>query len=107
MLPKITLTEIPMSQVMYDHYTRLFPFSPRRQIDQDLVDQVEAVRKAEVCLVSRIGTPIDEPPTVWLGIEAGKPVAGLTSALNDVVRTSLKGLPGIWEQLIESPAAYW
>lgn len=77
------------------------------RIAEELVDQVDAVLRAEVCLVSCIGTPIDEPPTVWLGIEAQEELAALTSALHDVVRPSLKKLPQIWEQLIEGPTAYW
>lgn len=38
MAPKITLTEISASEVVYDPYTQLFPFSPRRETDQDLVE---------------------------------------------------------------------
>ena len=41
MAPKITLTEVSASSVVYDHYTRLFPFSPRREIDQDLVERLK------------------------------------------------------------------
>ena len=88
------------------HVGKLYNIVATR-IARDLVEQVEDALRAEVCLVSRIGTPIDEPPTVWLGIEAVGEAAALTRALNDVVRTSLANLPQIWEQLIESPEAYW
>ncbi|GAB4537141.1 MAG: hypothetical protein Kow0063_23470 [Anaerolineae bacterium] len=41
MLPKITLTEISASSVVYDHDTGLFPFSPRREVDQNLIKRLK------------------------------------------------------------------
>lgn len=40
-MPTITLAEIPASSVVYDHDTRLFPFSPRREIDPSLVERLK------------------------------------------------------------------
>jgi hypothetical protein len=39
--PKIILTEISASEVVYDHYTQLFPFSPRHEVNQDLVERLK------------------------------------------------------------------
>jgi S-adenosylmethionine synthetase len=88
------------------HVGKLYNILATR-IARDIVDRVEGVRMAEVCLISRIGTPIDEPPAVWLGIETGRQLAAMNDALKDVVRSSLSDLPQIWEELIESPEAYW
>ncbi|MCK6623734.1 MAG: hypothetical protein DPW09_38005 [Anaerolineae bacterium] len=37
----IEFVEIPASKVMYDHDTQLFPFSPRRAINQSLVERLK------------------------------------------------------------------
>ncbi len=40
MVPAIQLTEILAKSVVYDHYTRLFPFSPRREVTPDLIERL-------------------------------------------------------------------
>jgi S-adenosylmethionine synthetase len=75
---------------------------------RDLVESLNEVQSAEVCLISRIGTPIDEPPVVWLGIDCGdKPAAELNRAMTEITRARLRGLLVIWEQLIDGTEAYW
>ena len=41
MSQKITLAEVSVTSIVYDHDTRLFPFSPRREVDQALVDRLK------------------------------------------------------------------
>jgi hypothetical protein len=41
MLSHITFAEVPAGSVVYDHCTRLFPFSPRREIDWNLVKRLK------------------------------------------------------------------
>jgi len=41
MLSAITLAEIPANNVVHDYYTRLFPFSPRREVDPHLVERLK------------------------------------------------------------------
>jgi len=38
MVSKVTFVDIPVASVVYAHDTRLFPFSPRRAIDPNLVE---------------------------------------------------------------------
>jgi hypothetical protein len=41
MSPKIRFAEISATEIVYDHSTGLFPFSPRREIDRDLVARLK------------------------------------------------------------------
>jgi hypothetical protein len=41
MAPKIRLTEIRASEVVYNHYSQLFPFSPRRKVVHGLVKRLK------------------------------------------------------------------
>lgn len=41
MSPEIRLVELAADQIVYDHYTRLFPFSPRQKIDDELVGRLK------------------------------------------------------------------
>jgi hypothetical protein len=41
MLPKVKYDEFNADKVIYDHSTRLFPFSPRKEIELALVDRIK------------------------------------------------------------------
>jgi len=41
MLQKVKYAEINADKVIYDHSTRLFPFSPRKEIDLALEDRIK------------------------------------------------------------------
>lgn len=90
-----------------NHVGKLYNVAATRMA-RALVENVDHVQRAEVCLVSRIGAPIDEPSLVGLGIDAGGgPVGPLRAPLEAVTRASLAGLTGIWEELIDGAESYW
>ncbi|MGE0622042.1 MAG: methionine adenosyltransferase [Pseudomonadales bacterium] len=74
---------------------------------RSLVESLEAVDRAQVCLASRIGSPIEEPPLVWLGIGSARPVAELETEAAEVAHAILVGLPRIWSELIDGTETYW
>ena len=76
-------------------------------IAEDLVGALPGVSAAECTLVSRIGSPIDEPQavSVRLRIEDGPPAAAHSSAVAEVTRGWLAGLPGLSARLIAGDIA--
>ena len=65
------------------------------------------VSAAECTLVSRIGSPIDEPQAVdvRLRVEDGRPAAAHSSAVAEVTRGWLAGLPALSARLIAGDIA--
>jgi S-adenosylmethionine synthetase len=67
-----------------------------------LVAELEPVRAAECCLVSRIGHPIDEPDLVQVAIAGADPEADrdLAGAVERIVHRELERLPRLTEELV-------
>ncbi len=71
-------------------------------IAEDLIAALPGVGAAECTLVSRIGSPIDEPQVVnvRLRVDDGRPVAGHAAAVGEVARSRLAGLAALSARLI-------
>jgi S-adenosylmethionine synthetase len=78
-------------------------------IAADLVAVLPDVSAAECTLVSRIGSPIDEPQlvNVRLRIDDGRPAAAYSTAVAEVVRGRLAGLPALSARLITGEIAVY
>ncbi len=76
-------------------------------IAADLVSQVEGVLAAQCLMVSEIGQPIDEPQVIDLQIQpaAGKSLAALAPAAEDIVRRQLASLRRLADDLLDGRVA--
>jgi S-adenosylmethionine synthetase len=76
-------------------------------IAEDLVAALPGVGAAECTLVSRIGSPIDDPQAVGvrLRVEDGRPAAAHSPAVAEAARGRLAGLPALSARLIAGEIA--
>ena len=78
-------------------------------IAEDVVAALPGVSAAECMLVSRIGSPIDEPQlvNVRLRIDDGPPAAARSPAVAELARSRLAGLPALSTRLIAGEIAVY
>lgn len=90
-----------------NHVGKLYNVAATR-LARSIVDGVPDVTKTEVCMVSRIGAPVDDPPVLWIGAGSrGRPLADLEAEIAEIARAELAALPSLWERLVDSADAYW
>ena len=88
------------------HVGKLYNVAATR-IAGALVSGIEGAREAHVLLVSRIGTPIDEPQVVHVRLRADTPgrVAELAPRAREITRRNLEGIGSLWELLLSRSLA--
>ena len=83
------------------HVGKLYNVAAREMAGR-VVSQIDEVDEAEVCLVSQIGRPVQEPWIADARIACGeRPAAELAPRVEEIVRAGLAELPGLWERLLE------
>lgn len=70
-----------------------------RSIAEDVVANVAGTRSSECYLVSRIGSPIDDPKLVQVRIENDADMP--TRAVEEIVRAHLASLPDLWRRIVD------
>jgi S-adenosylmethionine synthetase len=72
------------------------------RIAEAVVSEIEGAKEAQVLLVSRIGTPIEEPQVVHVRLRAETParVAELAPRANEIARRHLSEISSLWESLL-------
>jgi S-adenosylmethionine synthetase len=88
------------------HVGKLYNVAATR-IAEDLVAQVDGVREAQVVLVSRIGTPIERPPIVYLRLRGAAPgvVASRAPHAKELARAHLADIGRLWQSLLTTNLA--
>lgn len=72
-----------------------------------LVRELPGVEEACCCLLSRIGSPVDEPRVADIRLRLADPAAigALESSAEDLVRAHLRGAVALWREVIAGRAA--
>ena len=88
------------------HVGKLYNVAAAR-IAEALVSGIDGLREAHVLLVSRIGTPIEEPQVVHVRLRAETPgrVAELTPRTREITRDHLARIGSLWELLLSRNVA--
>ena len=83
------------------HVGKLYNVAATR-IAEALVAELSDVREAYVQLVSRIGSPIEEPQAVDIRLrsDTAELMADLAPRAKDIVRQHLAGIGSLWEDLL-------
>jgi S-adenosylmethionine synthetase len=83
------------------HVGKLYNVAATR-IAEALVSEIEGAREAHVLLVSRIGTPIEEPQVVHVRLRAETParVAEVAPRAKEITRHHLAEISSLWELLL-------
>jgi S-adenosylmethionine synthetase len=83
------------------HVGKLYNVAATR-IAEAIVAEVEGVAEAHVLLVSRIGTPIEDPQIVHLRLrpEAARAVADLAPSAREIACRHLDGIGSLWLLLL-------
>ncbi|MCC7035287.1 MAG: methionine adenosyltransferase [Acidobacteria bacterium] len=83
------------------HVGKLYNVAATR-LAEALVAELEDVREAHVQLVSRIGSPIEEPQVtdVRLRVETPARAAELAPRARDIAQAHLEGMGSLWEDLL-------
>lgn len=83
------------------HVGKLYNVAATR-IAEALVSGIDGAREAHVLLVSRIGTPIEEPQVVHVRLRAETPgrAAELATPAREITRHHLEGIGSLWELLL-------
>jgi S-adenosylmethionine synthetase len=93
--------EAPCGKNSVTHVGKLYNLAART-IAEGVVENITGAKAAECYLVSRIGSPIDDPmlAQVRVAIEGGTP----SKSVEEIVRTELRAIPGIWRRIVEGSA---
>lgn len=83
------------------HVGKLYNVAATR-IAEALVSGIDGAREAHVLLVSRIGTPIEEPQVVHVRLRAEIPgrAAELATRAREITRHHIEGIGSLWELLL-------
>jgi S-adenosylmethionine synthetase len=83
------------------HVGKLYNVAATRIADA-LVSGIDGATEAHVLLVSRIGTPIEEPQVVHVRLRADTPeaVAALAPRATAIAREHLESISALWERLL-------
>jgi len=83
------------------HVGKLYNVAATR-IAEALISELDGAREAYVQLVSRIGSPIEEPQATDIRLRAETParVAELSPRAREIARAHLDGIGALWEELL-------
>jgi S-adenosylmethionine synthetase len=90
------------------HVGKLYNLAANR-IARTLVAEVPAVREAHCMLVSAIGSPIDDPQAVDIGVrlQAGSTVRDVAPRAEEIVRGHLATLHTLWRETVTGAMPVW
>ncbi len=71
-----------------------------QQTAEKLVSEIEELKEAYVFLVSRIGSPINEPQTILLKLRAEGDFSRVSSRARELVKEELETIPSYYEKIV-------
>ncbi len=83
------------------HVGKIYNFFAQ-QTAEKLVSEIEELKEAYVFLVSRIGSPINEPQTILLKLRAEGDFSRVSSRARELVKEELETIPSYYEKIVSS-----